>query len=154
MQGANHKKRTITIILFGSIFLFIALLCSIFTVQRLFILTDSHYPHVQNLDGSASFPAFESSWRNQKWIIRRVQFFSTDHSRQMVAHWHQQEGWQSVTEVGQRWELDAFKSGLDVHHSAIIYNDYWEEVCQVELTCIFVRTTITVELPNLRLFAQ
>lgn len=148
----SFKERKMILSIVGGLLLFMALLCGTFVFQSASFFDVNGYPFADTMVGSSDFPPMKSQLSSKRLIVERNRFFSTRDSDQQVAHWYQQEGWQDLTSVGMRWEMIPSGTAVDVRHSAIIYSDFWQDVCQFEETCIFVRTTISIDLPDLTLF--
>ena len=148
---ATKERKIIVQILLVSV-LFILLTGSVAVVRGMALFDLSPYPNASSLKGSNEFPPIQSNLTSRRLIVERNRFYVTEDSEQAVAHWYRQEGWQDLTSVGMRWVLIPGGTAVDIKHSAIIYTDYWQEVCRFESTCIFVRTTIRVDMPEFGFF--
>lgn len=138
--------KTKSALLIGSL-LMILLLCGGSISLLMTTANVSPYPTSQQRLNSKPFPQWASNWSSAQWTVEHIRFYATADSRQRVAFWHQKEGWQSANEAGQRWILTSRAESLKVHHSAILYTDYWQEVCPYEQTCIFLKSTYSIPLP-------
>ena len=118
-------------------------------------LAVAHYPRVHSVAGPPAFPSLSGSFKQHQWVIQRVQFFTTYDGRYQVAAWYQQQGWQPIDSKGQWWwQGRSSPLPISVSHSTIIYEDYRRETCRREATCIFVKTAVIINLPDLNWFDQ
>lgn len=146
---AKNERKNVLMIVFGS-GVIVLLFIGVFVLRSLTLTDVSTYPNALSLQGTSSFPPLHSQFSGRRLIVERNRFFTTTDSDQQVALWYQQAGWRDLTTVGQRWELVPGGTAVNIHHSAIIYSDFFQEVCKFEDTCIFVRTTISLEMPEFK----